>query len=124
VFTHEATFVNVLNTAAWDFSVAVTERAILRHGERPGLVSGKHPRNVKDVPSQVNWLSTELSLLRNARNQLDSDEYTRRAQEWGGRLSQAWERAVNLDVVNELVDRGTNEKRTSLLLNRTNLKSN
>lgn len=37
---------------------------------------------------------------------------TRRAQEWGGRLSQAWERAVNLNVVNELVDRGTNEVRS------------
>lgn len=66
---------------------------------------------MKDVASRIDWLNAELSRLRGARNQLDSDEYTRRAQEWGGRLSQAWERAINLDVVNELVDRGTNEVR-------------
>lgn len=111
VFTHEATFVNALNKAARDLCVDVTERAILRQGERPGLVSDKHPWSVKDVRSRIDWLNSELSRLRNERSQLDSDEYTRRAQEWGGRLSQAWERAVNLDVVNELVDRGTNEVR-------------
>ncbi|MFD1826780.1 MULTISPECIES: AAA family ATPase [Mumia] len=111
VFTHEATFVNGLNKAARDLGVAVTERAILRQGERPGLVADKHPWNVKDIPSRIDWLTAELARLRGQRDQLDSDEYTRRAQEWGGRLSQAWERAVNLNVVNELVDRGTNEVR-------------
>ena len=111
VFTHEATFVNALNKEARDLGVEVTERAILRHGERPGLVSDKHPWNVKDIPSRIDWLTAELNRIRTERSELDSDEYTRRAQEWGGRLSQAWERAVNLDVVNELVDRGTNEVR-------------
>lgn len=111
VFTHEATFVNVLNKAARDHGVDVTERAILRQGERPGLVSDKHPWSVKDVRSRIDWLNAELGRLRKERGQLNSDEYTQRAQAWGGRLSQAWERAVNLDVVNELVDRGTNEVR-------------
>lgn len=111
VFTHEATFVNALNKAARDLAVRVTERAILRRGEQPGLVSDKHPWNVKDIPGRIHWLGEELARLRRDRSQLDSDEYTRRAQEWGGRLSQAWERAVNLNVVNELVDRGTNEVR-------------
>jgi hypothetical protein len=111
VFTHEATFVNVLNKAARDLGVDVTERAILRMGERPGLVQDKHPWNVKDIPARIDWLTAELARLRRDRDQLDSDEYTRRAQEWGGRLSQAWERAVNLNVVNELVNRGTNEVR-------------
>jgi len=111
VFTHEATFVNALNKEARDRGIEVTERAILRQGERPGLVSDKHPWSVKDVRSRIDWLNAELARLRKERNQLNSDEYTQRAQAWGGRLSQAWERAVNLDVVNELVDRGTNEVR-------------
>jgi energy-coupling factor transporter ATP-binding protein EcfA2 len=111
VFTHEVTFVNALNRAARDLGVEVTERAILRQGERPGLLSDKHPWNVKDIPARTHWLGEELARLRRDRGQLDSDEYTRRAQEWGGRLSQAWERAVNLNVVNELVDRGTSEVR-------------
>jgi hypothetical protein len=111
VFTHEATFVTALTKAARDLGVETTERAITRQGERPGLVSGKHPWNVKDIPARIDWLGAALARLRRERDQLDSDEYTRRAQEWGGRLSQAWERAVNLNVVNELVDRGTNEVR-------------
>lgn len=111
VFTHEVTFVNALSKAARDLVVPISERAILRQGDRPGMVTEKHPWNVKDIPSRIDWLSTELSRLKNERSQLDSGEYARRAQEWGGRLSQAWERAVNLDVVNELVDRGTSEVR-------------
>lgn len=111
VFTHEATFVTALTKAARDLTVRTTERAIMRQGERPGLVADKHPWNVKDIPARIDWLGAELARLRRERDQLDSDEYTRRAQEWGGRLSQAWERAVNLNVVNELVDRGTNEVR-------------
>jgi hypothetical protein len=111
VFTHEATFVNALNKAARDLGVEVTERAILRQGERPGLVQDKHPWNVKDIPSRIDWLSAELARMRRERDQLNSDEYTSRAQDWAGHLSQSWERAVNLNVVNELVDRGTNEVR-------------
>lgn len=111
VFTHEATFVNALNKGARDLEVPVTERAIMRQGERPGLTADKHPWSVKDIPSRINDLEAAIARLKRERDQLDSDEYTRRAQEWGGLLSQAWERAVNLDVVNELVDRGTNEVR-------------
>lgn len=111
VFTHEATFVNALNKAARDLGVGVTERAIMRQGERPGLTTDKHPWSVKDIPARINELEAELARLKKERGDLDSDAYTTRAQEWGGRLSQAWERAVNMDVVNELVDRGTNEVR-------------
>lgn len=111
VFTHEATFVTALNKAARDQGVDVTERAIVRQGDRPGKATNKHPWSVKDTPARIDELAAELARLRKERDQLDSDEYTKRAQEWGGRLSQAWERAVNLEVVNELVDRGTNEVR-------------
>ncbi|MBN3459876.1 AAA family ATPase [Mycobacterium sp. DSM 3803] len=62
VFTHEATFVNALNKAARDVGVEVTERAILRQGEQPGLVSTKHPWSVKDVPESP-WIRRRLGLL-------------------------------------------------------------
>lgn len=109
VFTHEATFVTALNKAARDHDVSVTERSIIRQGDRPGKASDKHPWNVKDTKARIGQLEADLARLRRDRSQLDSDEYTARVQEWGGHLSQAWERAINLDVVNELVDRGTNE---------------
>jgi hypothetical protein len=111
VFTHEATFVTALNKAASDAGVGVTHRSILRQGEKPGKTADQHPWSVKDTRQRIHELATDLAQLKKERDQLDSDEYTRRAQEWAGHLSQAWERAINLDVVNELVDRGTNEVR-------------
>lgn len=111
VFTHEATFVTALNKVARDHNVLVTERSILRQGDRPGKASDNHPWNVKDTKARIDWLEVELGRLRKDHGRIDSDEYTTRVQDWGGRLSQAWERAINLDVVNELVDRGTNEVR-------------
>lgn len=114
VFTHEVTFVNALNKSARDQGVGVIERTILRQGNRPGLINQKHPWSVKDIPSRIDWLDAELARMRKERDKLDSEEYTRRAQQWAGRLSQAWERAINLDIVNELVDRGTNEVRPKM----------
>lgn len=114
VFTHEATFVTALNKTARDAGVTVTRRAIIRQGDRPGKATDDHPWSVKDTKARIGELGAELARLRKDRDQLDSDQYCERAQTWGGRLSQAWERAVNLDVVNELVDRGTNEVRPKM----------
>ena len=111
IFTHDVAFVTALNKTARDLGVEVTHRTIQRQGEQPGQVADKHPWNVKDISARVEWLTVELGRLRREHATLDSEDYTQRAQLWGGRLSQAWERAVNLSVVNELVDRGTNEVR-------------
>ncbi|MDH6236284.1 AAA family ATPase [Cryobacterium sp. CG_9.6] len=109
VFTHEATFVNALNKEARDQGVEVAERAIVREGDRPGKATDKHPWSVRDTRARIGELETGLARLQKDRPQLDSDQYQKRAQEWGGMLSQAWERAVNLEVVGEIVNRGTNE---------------
>lgn len=111
VFTHEATFINALSKEARDQGVPVTERAIRRKGDLPGEAVDQHPWHVKDTKKRIHELETELARLNKERDQLDSDTYSVRAQLWGGRLSQAWERAVNLEIVNEVVDRGTNEVR-------------
>jgi DNA repair exonuclease SbcCD ATPase subunit len=64
VFTHEATFVNALMKAARDLGVEVTERAILRQGERPGLVSEKHPGawpTATSRPRSGRWMAVALA---------------------------------------------------------------
>lgn len=109
VFTHEATFVTALNKAASDIGVDVTHRSIVRLGDKPGKTSDEHPWSVKDTRQRIHDLGADLAKLKQDRAALDTDQYTDRAQHWAGRLSQAWERAVNLEVVNELVDRGTSE---------------
>lgn len=111
VFTHEATLVTALNKAARDAGVPVTERAIIRDGQSPGKAIDQHPWSVRDTKQRIHDLEADLARLKKERDQLDADAYTDRVQMWAGRLSQTWERAVNLEVINEVVDRGTNEVR-------------
>jgi hypothetical protein len=109
VFTHEVTFVNALNQQARDIGVDVTALAIMREGQTPGKVLNEHPWSAKDPDKRITALREELDQIKRDRGQLDSVEYCDRAQLWAGHLSQAWERAVNLGIAGQLVDRGTNE---------------
>jgi len=116
VFTHEITFVHALNLEARDQAVTVTQRAVQRLGDdKPGLVSDQHPWLVKDVPQRVHALEVSLGKLNKERGELTADEFSARAGDWAGRLSQTWERAVSVDIVNQLMDRGTNEVSPKML---------
>ena len=46
-------------------------------------------------------------MIRRERDNWDQEQYEHHCAEWGGKLSETWERAVNLEIVNEVVDRGT-----------------
>ncbi|WP_022885726.1 AAA family ATPase [Glaciibacter superstes] len=116
VFTHEITFVHALNQEAKRKSVAVERRSIQRvGGTQPGLVSDQLPWSARDIPQRINGLETDLMQLGRERAQLTDDQYAERMGHVAGRLSETLERAVNLHIVNELVDRGTNEVRPTML---------
>ncbi len=116
VFTHEITFVHALLKAAKGKSVAVTTRSIQRlGGTQPGLIVDQLPWAAKDIPERINKLEANLARLRRERENLTDDDYTDRTAQIAGRLSEALERAMNLLIVNELVDRGTNEVKPRML---------
>ncbi len=116
VFTHEITFVHALNQEAKRRSVTVSTRAIQRMGgAQPGLVSEQLPWAVKDIPQRINKLEADLAQLDRERAKLTDDDYAERIARIAGQLSETLERAVNLHVVNELVDRGTNEVHPAML---------
>nr|WP_241429058.1 AAA family ATPase [Agrococcus sp. ARC_14] len=116
VFTHEITFVHALNKEAKSKSVAVATRSIQRMGgARPGLVVDQLPWAARDIPERVNKLEADLAQLKRERGSLSEDDYTERTAQIAGRLSETLERAVNLHIVNELVDRGTNEVHPNML---------
>lgn len=116
VFTHEITFVHALIKAAKGPSVAVATRSIQRiGGTQPGLVIDQLPWAAKDIPERINKLDADLAQLKRERAGLSEDDYTERTAQIAGRLSETLERAVNLHIVNELVDRGTNEMRPTML---------
>jgi energy-coupling factor transporter ATP-binding protein EcfA2 len=110
VFTHEVTFVNELKRQGRDLDVAITPRGVVRgEGDLPGKILAYHPWDAKDIPERIQFLEAELARIKKARPQIDAEEYSRQAGAWGGLLSEAWERAVNLEIASRLMDRGTNE---------------
>lgn len=109
VFTHEITFVNELLKKAEDLSQEVAPRSIQRSGDKPGKVSDKFPWAAQDVPQRIDELARELARIKRERSSMDDDEYTKQVRSWAGGLSETWERSLNLEIVNQVVDRGTNQ---------------
>lgn len=116
VFTHEITFVHALNKEAKKKSIGVTTRSIQRMGgTQPGLVADELPWQVKDIPQRIAALEQDLARIKKERADLTDEQYAERISGVAGRLSETLERAVNLHIVNELVDRGTNEVHPTML---------
>lgn len=116
IFTHEITFVQALLKEAKRRSVAVESRSVQRMGgSQPGLVSDQLPWTAQDIPQRINGLESELASLKKVRAGLTDEQYAEQIGSLTGRLSEALERAVNLHIVNELVDRGTNEVHPTML---------
>ena len=113
VFTHDVTFVGDLVRHATEAKVPITERWVQRNGELLGVCVDKHPWKAKDVGSRIGVLETRLAEIKRDRANLDPEQYEEHCASWAGKLSEAWERAINLEIVNEVVDRGTSQVRPS-----------
>lgn len=111
VFTHEVTSVGDLVKHAGEAHVAIAERWIQRQGDQAGICADKHPWKAKDVASRLHGLQTELDRISRDRSSLDQESYEDRCRLWGGGLSETWERTVNLEIIYEVVDRGTSQVR-------------
>lgn len=115
VFTHEITFVNELLRQGEDLALTITPRSVQRLGGKPGKVADTFPWAAQDVPQRIDSLATKLASIRNDQSTLDEEEYTHRVRLWAGELSETWERALNLEIVNRVVDRGTNQVKPLML---------
>lgn len=111
VFTHEVSFVGDLARHADEAKVPVTERWVQRNGDVLGVCADKHPWKAKDVAARINALEAGLAEIKRDKASWDQEQYEERCASWAGKLSEAWERAVNLEIVNEVVDRGTSQVR-------------
>lgn len=115
VFTHEITFVNELLRQGEELALTITPRSIQRTGNKPGKVADKFPWAAQDVPQRIDSLTTKLAAIRKDQASIDEEEYTHRVRQWAGDLSETWERALNLEIVNRVVDRGTNQVKPLML---------
>ncbi len=112
VFTHDLTFVGDLRKAANEAGVPFTERAVERHGDGSiGMCRDLHPWKAKDARARLGQLEVDLQRIKKERAGWDAATYEREVAEWAGKLSEAWERMISMDIANQLVDRGTSEVR-------------
>jgi energy-coupling factor transporter ATP-binding protein EcfA2 len=115
VFTHDIAFVADLRRAADEAQVRFTERGVQRHGDNtPGLCTDQHPWKAKDVPRRFDELTQHSARIKRERANWDQDTYEKECSDWAGKLSETWERLINLEVVDQLVDRGTSEVRPKM----------
>jgi hypothetical protein len=115
VLTHEITFVGDLRKAAEVEDVDFTERSIVRHGDgSPGLCLDHYPWKAKNVRERFQELDTLLARIKRERPAWPQEEYEKETAEWAGKLSETWERIINMEIVNEVVDRGTSEVRPKM----------
>lgn len=111
VFTHEITFVGDLVKAANEAKVVITERWVQHHGDLVGVCADKLPWKAKDVAARISELDAGLVKIKNDRGAWTQEQYEENCATWSGKLSETWERAINLEIVNEVVDRGTSQVR-------------
>jgi energy-coupling factor transporter ATP-binding protein EcfA2 len=111
VFTHDLYFIDELQRHSTMNGVAFNERHVHRSGEAPGSCSNEFPWKAKDVPQRINSLGQKLAELQNERPSLDDEAYFDKCKSWAGSLSETWERAVSMDIINRAFDRGKSEVR-------------
>jgi energy-coupling factor transporter ATP-binding protein EcfA2 len=108
VFTHDVAFVADLRRAADEHQAKFTERGVQRRGDKaPGLCTDQHPWKVKDVPRRLHDLAQALASITRNRASWDQDTYDKECSDWAGKLSETWERLINLEIVYTVVDPGT-----------------
>lgn len=111
VFTHDVSFVGELSKAAEEAAVPFTERSVERRGNSLGISVDQHPWKVKDVRKRLGALEDSLAGIKRDKDSWDQETYGKECADWGGSLRETWERIINLEIVNQVVDRATLEVR-------------
>jgi len=112
VFTHDLTFVGDIRKAADEAGVLFTERAVERHGDGSiGMCRDQHPWKAKDAKARLAQLGVDLNRIKKDKPDWDAATYEREVADWAGSLSETWELIVDMDIVNQVVDKGTSEVR-------------
>ncbi len=110
VFTHDLEFVVALSAAAAAEGVEFTERSIQRSGDKaPGICVDEHPWKAKDVGRRLGELEARLTEIERERSGWTQDEYELACSDWAGKLSEAWERLLHLEVAKPIFDLAKSE---------------
>lgn len=115
VFTHDLEFVVALSAMASKANVEFTERAVERRGQSPGVCVDEHPWKAKDVGRRLNELEKHLSEIKKERESWGQQHYEQKCAEWAGKLSEAWERILHLEIAQPIFDLNSSEVHPKML---------
>ena len=116
VFTHDLAFVADLARAAGDAEVPIVERSVERRGDgKPGVCLESHPWKTRDVRARLGTLDADLARIRREMTGWQQEQLEKETADWAGKLSETWERMLNVEVVGRVVDRNTLEVRPKML---------
>lgn len=105
VFTHDIVFLSFLLRFASERDIAVKEVHIRRGVERPGECLNELPWEGLPVKRRIGYLKAEAQRAEAVREQAGSTEYDKEAKRIYGLLREAWERAIEEVLLNEVVMR-------------------
>ena len=107
VFTHELTFLHELQRAAARARVPLHEQFVLRRAGRAGLVQDELPWQGMTAEKRLRSLTKDLQDIRALhRRDPDGNDYAKRASTFCGNMRQAFERALEDEVLGGVVTRG------------------
>lgn len=116
VFTHDVVLAGDLRKACEEIDVEYAERSVERRRDgTPGICLDRHPWKARDVAGRLGELRTQLARIKKEEASWDQSGYEKETQDWAGGLSETWERIISLEVVNQVVDRGTLEVKVRMV---------
>lgn len=115
VFTHDLEFVVALSAAARDAESAFSERSVERRVAGPGFCVEEHPWKAKDVGRRLNELDQLLAEIKRERSNWTQQRYEEKSADWAGKLSETWERILNLEIAQQIFDPASSEVKPKML---------
>ena len=115
VFTHDITFLQAVVRHAESYGIPLTERSIEKRGPTPGFAGAEFPWSAKDVGRRIGGLREDIAKLKKDEPTLSVDERSRETELIASRLSQAMERAVNLDIASQIYNHSKGEVRPRMM---------
>jgi ABC-type lipoprotein export system ATPase subunit len=115
IFTHDITFLIMLQEHAESLSVDIELKSLTRKIQETGLVAENPPWDALSVKKRIGILKNEKQKLEVLKRNATDEQYKEAVKSFYGKLRETWERAVEEVVLNDTIKRFGREIQTQRL---------
>jgi len=115
IFTHDITFLIMLQEHAEKLSVDIELKSLTRKMEETGLVAENPPWDALSVKKRIGILKNKKQKLEGLKRNATEEQYKESVKSFYGKLRETWERAVEEVVLNDTIKRFGREIQTQRL---------